>query len=232
MTILYLVLPLALAFAGAAVAAFVWTVRSGQLDDIETPPRRILFEDEPASHHSQFSARRASVSRARRKEFAKPHREDAGLPARHLREWNDMNAPEARNRLLAQHERLRAQLRMCTDLARLLRSGEQVEFELDLALDQLRAEFAEHNENETAIIRQLLHRPAPWSALLIDRMLEEHVGEHAAFWNLLSGTRGEVVQRIDDLADELDAHMAAEERTFLSPVTLRDDVIAERTGGN
>jgi cbb3-type cytochrome oxidase maturation protein len=46
MTILYLILPLALLFACAAVAAFAWTVRSGQLDDVETPPRRILFEDE------------------------------------------------------------------------------------------------------------------------------------------------------------------------------------------
>jgi len=48
MTILYLILPLALVFAGAAVAAFAWTVRSGQLDDVETPPRRILFDDERA----------------------------------------------------------------------------------------------------------------------------------------------------------------------------------------
>jgi len=47
MTILYLILPLALCFAGAAVLAFAWTVRSGQLDDIETPPHRILFDDEP-----------------------------------------------------------------------------------------------------------------------------------------------------------------------------------------
>jgi cbb3-type cytochrome oxidase maturation protein len=46
MMILYLVLPLALVIAGAAVAAFIWTVRSGQLDDVETPPRRILFDDD------------------------------------------------------------------------------------------------------------------------------------------------------------------------------------------
>jgi len=46
MTILHLILPLALVFAGAAVAAFAWTVRSGQLDDVETPPCRILFDDE------------------------------------------------------------------------------------------------------------------------------------------------------------------------------------------
>jgi cbb3-type cytochrome oxidase maturation protein len=47
MTALYIVLPLALLIAGGAVAAFAWTVRSGQLDDLDTPPRRILYEDDP-----------------------------------------------------------------------------------------------------------------------------------------------------------------------------------------
>lgn len=46
MSVLYLILPLALVFACVAVGAFVWTVRSGQLDDVDTPPRRILFDDE------------------------------------------------------------------------------------------------------------------------------------------------------------------------------------------
>jgi cbb3-type cytochrome oxidase maturation protein len=57
MTILYLILPLALVIAGAAVCAFAWTVRSGQLDDVDTPPRRILFDDQPAP-------RRAGSARA------------------------------------------------------------------------------------------------------------------------------------------------------------------------
>jgi cbb3-type cytochrome oxidase maturation protein len=43
---MYLVLFLALSGAGVAVAAFVWVVRSGQLDDVDTPPHRILFDDE------------------------------------------------------------------------------------------------------------------------------------------------------------------------------------------
>jgi hypothetical protein len=60
-------------------------------------------------------------------------------------------------------------------------------------------------------------------------MFEEHVAEHAAFWVLLSGTRAEVAARIEELADQLDAHMAAEERTFLAPATLRDDVLSART---
>jgi cbb3-type cytochrome oxidase maturation protein len=46
MIALYIVLPLALLIAGGAVTAFIWTVRSGQLDDVDTPPRRILFDDE------------------------------------------------------------------------------------------------------------------------------------------------------------------------------------------
>ena len=46
MIVLYLVLPLALALAAAAVFAFIWVVRSGQLDDVDTPPRRILFDDD------------------------------------------------------------------------------------------------------------------------------------------------------------------------------------------
>ena len=45
MIVLYIILPLALLVAGSAVAAFAWTVRSGQLDDVDTPPRRILFDD-------------------------------------------------------------------------------------------------------------------------------------------------------------------------------------------
>jgi cbb3-type cytochrome oxidase maturation protein len=48
MPVQYLILALALSGAGVAVAAFAWVVRSGQLDDIETPPRRILFDDPPA----------------------------------------------------------------------------------------------------------------------------------------------------------------------------------------
>lgn len=45
MSVLYIVLPLALLIAGGAVAAFAWTVKSGQLDDVDTPPRRMLFDD-------------------------------------------------------------------------------------------------------------------------------------------------------------------------------------------
>lgn len=67
MTVLYLILPLALLFAGGAVAAFAWTVRSGQLDDVDTPPRRILFDDVPAAF-----ARRAPRAASDAPERARP----------------------------------------------------------------------------------------------------------------------------------------------------------------
>jgi len=45
MTILYLLVPLALLLAGAAVYGFYWSVRDGQYDDTETPAIRILLDD-------------------------------------------------------------------------------------------------------------------------------------------------------------------------------------------
>lgn len=140
-----------------------------------------------------------------------------------------MNAEKTRLSLLAQHDQLRAHVQTATRLAKLYRSGHSPGPELDEALELLRDEFAAHNQTETAAISVLMHGPAAWGSLMIDRMFEEHVAEHAVFWELLSGTRSEVAARIDDLADELEAHMAAEERTFLAPVTLRDDVIRIRT---
>lgn len=48
MAALYFILPLALLVAGGAVAAFAWSVKNGQLDDLDTPPRRMLVDDEQA----------------------------------------------------------------------------------------------------------------------------------------------------------------------------------------
>lgn len=45
MSVLYIALPVALIVAAIAVIAFVYQVRSGQFDDLETPPRRMLFDD-------------------------------------------------------------------------------------------------------------------------------------------------------------------------------------------
>jgi cbb3-type cytochrome oxidase maturation protein len=55
MSVLYIALPAALLLGAAAVAAFVWVVRSGQLDELETPPFRAVFEDPPVSRNRAAS---------------------------------------------------------------------------------------------------------------------------------------------------------------------------------
>jgi cbb3-type cytochrome oxidase maturation protein len=46
MSVVYLVLPLALLVVLAAVIAFVWSARSGQFDDLDTPAVRVLLDDD------------------------------------------------------------------------------------------------------------------------------------------------------------------------------------------
>jgi len=48
MSALFVVLPLALLVSSLAVVAFVLSVKRGEFDDLETPARRILVDDEPS----------------------------------------------------------------------------------------------------------------------------------------------------------------------------------------
>ena len=56
MTVIYIVLPLAVVLVAIGVAAFIASVRKGQFDDLDTPPVRMLFEDEPVRDDSQDTA--------------------------------------------------------------------------------------------------------------------------------------------------------------------------------
>ncbi|GAP69101.1 cytochrome oxidase maturation protein, cbb3-type [Bacteroidales bacterium 6E] len=46
MNIFYLLIGASLLVALVFLAAFIWAVKSGQYDDNETPPYRILFDDD------------------------------------------------------------------------------------------------------------------------------------------------------------------------------------------
>ena len=48
MTILLLLIPLSLVLLGAAIAAFVWAIRSGQFEDLDLPALDILRDEPPA----------------------------------------------------------------------------------------------------------------------------------------------------------------------------------------
>lgn len=46
MSVIFILLPLALVIAAAAVWAFIWATRDGQMDDLDTPAMRVLFDDD------------------------------------------------------------------------------------------------------------------------------------------------------------------------------------------
>ena len=47
MAVMFILLPLALCFAAAALGVFIWAALSGQYDDVHTPAVRVLHDDEP-----------------------------------------------------------------------------------------------------------------------------------------------------------------------------------------
>jgi len=56
MAVLWIVIPIAFLFAGVAIWAFVWSVRSGQMDDLDTPASRILVEDDEPTQTEKDNA--------------------------------------------------------------------------------------------------------------------------------------------------------------------------------
>jgi cbb3-type cytochrome oxidase maturation protein len=66
MSVLYVLIPLAVLFAAAAVGAFLWAVSRGQLDDLVTPAMRILHDDDdrPSPRRLPKATERGPNSRA------------------------------------------------------------------------------------------------------------------------------------------------------------------------
>ena len=56
-SVVYIALPVALLLAIAGVIAFIWATKSGQMDDLETPGQRVLFDDDepPATNRGSRS---------------------------------------------------------------------------------------------------------------------------------------------------------------------------------
>ena len=61
MTLLLLLVPLSVVLLGIAIAAFAWAVRSGQFDDLDTPPLDVLREDTVAPPAQRDAAPPASA---------------------------------------------------------------------------------------------------------------------------------------------------------------------------
>ncbi|GAB2509021.1 cbb3-type cytochrome oxidase assembly protein CcoS [Pseudoxanthomonas sangjuensis] len=60
MNILLMLVPISLVLLGVAIAAFVWAVRRGQFDDLDTPALDILEDDDrPSGRPRERNARDA-----------------------------------------------------------------------------------------------------------------------------------------------------------------------------
>ena len=57
MGVIYLLVGLGVVIVSAAVGAFVWSVRRGDMDDLETPAVRVLFDDDPVVQTGQRDPR-------------------------------------------------------------------------------------------------------------------------------------------------------------------------------
>lgn len=57
MEILVILLPLAIFMGGAFVAAFIWSTKKGQYDDLETPRFRMLLEDKNINQRTSHSGK-------------------------------------------------------------------------------------------------------------------------------------------------------------------------------
>ncbi|WP_332684217.1 cbb3-type cytochrome oxidase assembly protein CcoS [Bosea sp. (in: a-proteobacteria)] len=56
MTDYFYLIPLALAIGAVALATFMWSLRSGQYDDLDGAAERILFDDEPRAGSDQIES--------------------------------------------------------------------------------------------------------------------------------------------------------------------------------
>ena len=57
MTVLIYLIPVALTLGAVGLAAFLWSLKSGQFDDLDGAAVRILLDDEPANDNRAASRR-------------------------------------------------------------------------------------------------------------------------------------------------------------------------------
>ncbi len=52
MNIIAILIPVALLLGALGLAAFIWSIRTGQYDDLDGAARRILIDDDPVDRQS------------------------------------------------------------------------------------------------------------------------------------------------------------------------------------
>lgn len=116
--------------------------------------------------------------------------------------------------LVAQHVRLRALLLAAESAARRYLAGDPDD-DLGAALEALRGALAVHHAYEERYFENLLREGESSGTLRVERAIRDHRSEHVAMIELLDLDPQIVIDVLPELVDDLIAHIAAEERTFL-----------------
>ena len=140
-------------------------------------------------------------------------------PACGLEAQRCMTEPsQALEELVREHEMLRAMMEGCEQLADNVDRGRGDVGALVREVAKLRERFEAHNQFEEHVLRPILPTLDAFG---------DHVGEHRALCHRLDGPTAE----LRAVLYELRAHLAGEERWFLSARVRRDDVFnIEPTG--
>jgi cbb3-type cytochrome oxidase maturation protein len=64
MSVIILLLLVSISVATLFLAAFIWSVKSGQYDDEASPPMRMLFDDKPPSPSTEGNERTAAETQS------------------------------------------------------------------------------------------------------------------------------------------------------------------------
>jgi hypothetical protein len=130
--------------------------------------------------------------------------------------------------LQAQHDTLRTMMDRCEELADELEAHRGDPLRLTREVARLRLAFEAHNQFEEQLLRPVLLENDAFAQVRIERMIDDHVGEHREMRARLSSDETSVLR---DVIETLRAHLEAEERYLLSAKVLRDDVVTVESSG-
>jgi hypothetical protein len=130
--------------------------------------------------------------------------------------------------LVAQHQMLRLIMDRCEQIADAVDAGEAGPMQLTREVARLRLAFDAHNKFEEELLRPVLLAADAFGEVRIDRMVNDHVGEHRAMSSRLGSS---ATAELRAVIESLREHLASEERYFLTSKVLRDDVISVEGGG-
>jgi hypothetical protein len=140
-----------------------------------------------------------------------------------------MSLDEIRTMLLQQHAALRVKIEQARRGAELWAEGEWTRDEMQECLTELADELRAHNTCEERLLRDVIPTIDAWGGARAEVMTEVHLDEHR---NLCAGLIGGTISEdarsgttsILLLLDAMLEHMKHEERIFLAPDVLTDDV--------